>query len=371
MRTWAVFLVAAAAGIATLASAASYPPLVLKNGQTQQAQSGDKVLLPNVTGSTQCLHVDSTGAITGIGSDCDTATGTVTSVGMTGDGVVYNSSVSGSPVTSSGTLAPSLHTQTAKTSLMGPTSGSAAAPTFRQPADADLSLTDITTNDVSTSAHGFAPKAPNDVTKYLNGLGAYSVPPGTTAGANPTGCVTGSVANGSATTYLRSDGAPPLCSSANLPGSPTTTTQSALDNSTKVATTAYADALAAAFIAANHTFTAAQRAGVQTITISTATFTPNFDTGQNFTMTLSHSACPCTFANPSTTPVAGQSGVIEVIQSSSGSDTITTWGSDYTYAGGTSTIAFSTGASARDYVSYYVADSTHVVLSIGGLNATH
>jgi hypothetical protein len=45
-----------------------------------------------------------------------------------------------------------------------------------QPAESDLSVTDITTNDVSTSAHGFAPKLPNDATKFLNGVGAYAVP---------------------------------------------------------------------------------------------------------------------------------------------------------------------------------------------------
>jgi hypothetical protein len=48
-----------------------------------------------------------------------------------------------------------------------------------QPADSDLATSDITTNDVSTSKHGFAPKVPNDATKYLDGTGAYSVPPGT------------------------------------------------------------------------------------------------------------------------------------------------------------------------------------------------
>lgn len=53
-----------------------------------------------------------------------------------------------------------------------PSSGSSTA------SDATLTTTDITTNDVSTSKHGFAPKAPNDVTKFLNGLGAYSVPGG-------------------------------------------------------------------------------------------------------------------------------------------------------------------------------------------------
>lgn len=43
--------------------------------------------------------------------------------------------------------------------------------------DANLSTSDITTNDVSITKHGFAPKAPNDATRYLDGTGAYSVPP--------------------------------------------------------------------------------------------------------------------------------------------------------------------------------------------------
>ena len=49
--------------------------------------------------------------------------------------------------------------------------------TQAQPADADLAVTDVTTNNVSTSAHGFAPKAPNDATKFLDGTGNYSAPP--------------------------------------------------------------------------------------------------------------------------------------------------------------------------------------------------
>jgi hypothetical protein len=41
-----------------------------------------------------------------------------------------------------------------------------------------LSLSDVTTGDVNTSKHGFAPKLPNDDTKYLNGVGQWTVPPG-------------------------------------------------------------------------------------------------------------------------------------------------------------------------------------------------
>lgn len=44
-------------------------------------------------------------------------------------------------------------------------------------AEANLTLSDITTDNVSITKHGFAPKAPNDATKFLNGVGAYSAPP--------------------------------------------------------------------------------------------------------------------------------------------------------------------------------------------------
>ena len=42
--------------------------------------------------------------------------------------------------------------------------------------DSDLSLSNITTNDVSITKHGFAPTLPNDATKFLNGTGGYTAP---------------------------------------------------------------------------------------------------------------------------------------------------------------------------------------------------
>ncbi len=62
--------------------------------------------------------------------------GTVTSVGLSAPASIL--SVSGSPVTSSGTLALSLATQSANLIWAGPTSGGAAAPTFRSMVNADL-----------------------------------------------------------------------------------------------------------------------------------------------------------------------------------------------------------------------------------------
>lgn len=42
------------------------------------------------------------------------------------------------------------------------------------------SLSDVTTNDVSTTKHGYVPKAPNDANKFLDGTGAWSIPEGYT-----------------------------------------------------------------------------------------------------------------------------------------------------------------------------------------------
>ena len=43
-----------------------------------------------------------------------------------------------------------------------------------QPADADLAMSDVTTNNVSNTAHGFTPKLPNDATRFLDGTGHFS-----------------------------------------------------------------------------------------------------------------------------------------------------------------------------------------------------
>lgn len=58
----------------------------------------------------------------------------------------------------------------------------AATPAYALVKDSDLSTSNVTTNDVSIAKHGFAPKAPNDATKYLDGTGAYSVPSGSGGG---------------------------------------------------------------------------------------------------------------------------------------------------------------------------------------------
>lgn len=77
--------------------------------------------------------------------------GTVTSVGLALPGIF---TVSGSPVTTSGTLTGALATQSANLIFAGPTSGSSAAPTFRS-----LVTTDIPQIPLSTGVSGILPIA--------------------------------------------------------------------------------------------------------------------------------------------------------------------------------------------------------------------
>lgn len=60
-----------------------------------------------------------------------------------------------------------------------------ADPSFSAVVEADITLADNTTNNVTTARHGLTPKLPNDGTVYLDGQGNYTVPPG--GAANPAG----------------------------------------------------------------------------------------------------------------------------------------------------------------------------------------
>ncbi|HEV7926753.1 MAG TPA: hypothetical protein VGR14_15445, partial [Verrucomicrobiae bacterium] len=80
----------------------------------------------SVDGTT--IAANSSGQLSVIGGE---GGGSVISVSMTGDNTIFNSTVSGSPITASGTLTPTLKNQSANTILAGPPTGSAAAPTFQ------------------------------------------------------------------------------------------------------------------------------------------------------------------------------------------------------------------------------------------------
>ncbi len=94
----------------------------------------------------------------GVLSWASAATGTVTSVAFADDSSTPIYSVSGSPVTTTGTLGITLHTQAANSVFAGPTSGSAAQPTFRALVSTDIpdiSATYVTQSEVG-AANGVA-----------------------------------------------------------------------------------------------------------------------------------------------------------------------------------------------------------------------
>ena len=106
----------------------------------------------------------------------------------------------------------------------------------------------------------------------------------------------------------------------------------------------------------NNSFTAAQRGSTDTDTTNTGSVTLNFDTNQNFVLTLTGNV---TLANPSTEAV-GQSGFIAFIQDSTGGRTLSL-GTDYETAGGAG-ITLSTTASTTDLVPYVVIASNRILL---------
>lgn len=123
------------------------------------------------------------------------------------------------------------------------------------------------------------------------------------------------------------------------------------------------------YVAGTAKFTKTAIGAAQSLSLTSTTFTPDMTQGNDWKMSLVHATCPCAVANPANEPAAGTvNGVIKIIQSSTGSDTVT-WGSQYKFAGG-SAPTLSTGASNPDYFSYHfdASDST-IVVSAGVLNA--
>jgi hypothetical protein len=89
-----------------------------------------------------------------------------------------------------------------------------------------------------------------------------------------------------------------------------------------------------------------------------ATVTPDFAAGLNFTWTIAGNR---TLANPSSAK-EGQTGVIQVTQDGTGSRTISAYGNQYRFAGGTD-IVLSTAAGAIDLLFYVVLPGPLIFLS--------
>jgi hypothetical protein len=114
----------------------------------------------------------------------------------------------------------------------------------------------------------------------------------------------------------------------------------------------YAGNSANALLSTNNVWAAA---ALQTLT-DAASVTPDFSTGFDFIWTIA--AAGRTLAN-ATNPKVGQKGVIYLVQDATGSRTITTWGTNYKFSGGTKP-TLTTAASAVDIISYCVKSATEI-----------
>lgn len=107
--------------------------------------------------------------------------GSVTSVGLAGDDVVFSATVTGSPVTASGTLGPmALKTQAANALFAGPATGAAATPTFRTATGADLDSVFTGTGILTKTATG------SYAQRTVTGGSGISVTNGNGVSGNPT-----------------------------------------------------------------------------------------------------------------------------------------------------------------------------------------
>lgn len=149
--------------------------------ETATLGTTDNFDLRIITNNSEKARITSSGAMTLAGTlnglTISTTTGTLSlangsTLATSGDNSITLTSSGATNVIlpTTGTLATLSGTETLTNKTI---SGASNTLTVRE---ADLSLLDNITANVSTTRHGFAPKAPNDPTKYLDGTGIYSAP---------------------------------------------------------------------------------------------------------------------------------------------------------------------------------------------------
>lgn len=218
-----------ATSVVAIAGPGAYPTLAGATTQTISRDttfSGAVALGSSATATTPAAEEDSTKVATTAwvrSRISSLGAGSVTSVALSLPSIF---TVSGSPVTTSGTLSATLATQSPNVVFAGPSSGSAAAPTFRALAAADIPDISATYLTVTTASSTYLTQA-NASSTYLSQSTAAS-------------------------TYLSQASASstyaPLASPA-LTGVPTAPTATALNNSTQLATTAYVDGAVSSLVA--------------------------------------------------------------------------------------------------------------------------
>lgn len=169
-----ISLTAGIAGVLPIANGGTNSGTALANNRVMESIGGQIIEAPAITANSALisdvngLPIASTTTaaelafVSGVTSSIQTqinskGSGTVTSVALTVPGVIFNSPVAGSPITTAGTLALALNTQTANTVFAGPSSGGAATPTFRPLVAADIpSLTSTSISNFTVATQTVA-----------------------------------------------------------------------------------------------------------------------------------------------------------------------------------------------------------------------
>lgn len=169
------------------------------NGNSSSVVASDGgLVLGGATGGSKGPGTINASALYIAGLAVGTSSGAVSTVGLSDGSTTPIYTISGSPVISAGTLTFSLMTQTANKVFASGASGGAAQPGFRA-----LVIADIPTIPAAHTS-GFATVATTGAYSDLTGL------PTIPTAANPSGSIGLSAVNGTAATFLRSDGHPAL-----------------------------------------------------------------------------------------------------------------------------------------------------------------
>lgn len=245
--------------------------------------------------------------------------------------------------------------------LRGDDSASAATPGYAFDGDPDTGMGRLGANELALITGGVA-----RLTFDAAGNGAFTGPVTIPNGSTVTGYLTTAAAS---STYLTTAAAgttyAPLASptftgtvtipaGASISGYLTTATAA----STYLATSAIGSTVQAynantAVTNAAQSFTAAQRGGYVTLT-DAATVAIDLSLGNHFQVTLGGNRV----IGAPTNVVAGQSGVIRLVQDSTGSRTAS-WNSAFKFPGGTAP-TLTTAANSVDLVAYHVESTTRI-----------
>ena len=317
--------------------------------------------------------------------------GGVTSVGLAMPSTLFN--VTGSPVTTSGTLSGVFKNITANYFLVGPTSGSAAAPTMRLlvngdfPSSLSLSITGLNLSGLTISTALAVDGSGNLASSTTTGTELGYVHGVTSAIQTQ---LNAKQASGSYITALTGDvtASGPGSSTATLAATTnaTLTTLSALTSVGTIGTGVWHGTIIGAtyggtgngFTAftgpasSTKTFTLPNasdtvaclgqvNAFTQQTTIAAAALTPGSTVAWNMNTAPNATLAPTanfTLSNPSNI-VAGGSGMLTITQPATGGPAVITWSSAYRFAGGTK-FTLSVAANAVDEIAWYSPDGTHI-----------